>query len=278
MDELLTLLSQARRKREITLEEISEKTKIQLRYLQALERGDFSVFAGEVYLKGALCNYAEAIGLDTGEVMALYHRIRDRATAVETAEKQMDPVAAPTVAKPKPKAKSKKADAGRQQGPSLKAGMMVLLLLLISVAIWISFNPPWQNRDPLADPGPVENGQSGDNGDEIAEDPDNGQPRGPAVDVLNSASGETIYRISGAAEILIRLDFSEPCWVQLKVDGEEPFYPKTFPKGDRFETTAAHEFWIRLGNPRGVGISVNGIDIEGGREHLRPHNFVFSLE
>ncbi|MEW5785988.1 MAG: RodZ domain-containing protein [Bacillota bacterium] len=275
MDELVTLLSQARRDREITLKQISEKTKIQLRYLQALESGDFSVFAGEVYLKGALCNYAEIVGLDTGEVLALYHRLRDKAAAVDTGE--TDTAAAdPVAVKPKATPKPKKVAAERPQGSSLKAGMVVLVLLMISVAIWFSFNRPWQERDPLADPGPAENGQSGDTGDESAADPDNGQPRVPAVDVFNSTSGETTYNVSGAAEILIRLNFSEPCWVQLKVDGEELFYPRTFPRGDEFETTADREIWMRLGNPRGVGISVNDIEIEGGREHLRPHNFVFN--
>ena len=74
MQEIGNLLKKERQEKGISLEEISRKTKIQVRYLQALEDGDFSRFAGKVYIKGALRNYAESVGINATELISYYER------------------------------------------------------------------------------------------------------------------------------------------------------------------------------------------------------------
>ena len=51
---------------------ICNETNISSRYLDALEREDFSVFPGEPYALGFLKNYGEFLGLDTNILMSLY--------------------------------------------------------------------------------------------------------------------------------------------------------------------------------------------------------------
>ena len=53
------LLKERRQERNLTLKQISEATKIRSEYLEALEKGDYSVFPSEVYIKGFLKNYAK---------------------------------------------------------------------------------------------------------------------------------------------------------------------------------------------------------------------------
>src|SRR3989344_1607654 len=68
------LLKERRQERNLTLKQISEATKIRSEYLEALEKGDYSVFPSEVYIKGFLKNYAKFLGVGSDRALALYRR------------------------------------------------------------------------------------------------------------------------------------------------------------------------------------------------------------
>ncbi|NLZ28396.1 MAG: DUF4115 domain-containing protein, partial [Firmicutes bacterium] len=74
MEELIKLLRDSRKERKISLQDIAAQTKIKVSRLEAFEKGDFSVFAGEVYLKGAISSYAKAVGLDPVRVLKIYQK------------------------------------------------------------------------------------------------------------------------------------------------------------------------------------------------------------
>ena len=80
MRELGDFLRQAREEKGVTLEEIQSRTKIRRRYLEALEEGEFRIIPGEVYLRGFLQNYAEAVGLQPRQVLEFYDRLRAAAS------------------------------------------------------------------------------------------------------------------------------------------------------------------------------------------------------
>jgi len=63
-------LRQARDKKGVSLQEASAKTKIQEKFLDALEKDDFSALPNSLYLKGFLKKYAEFLGL-APDVIAL---------------------------------------------------------------------------------------------------------------------------------------------------------------------------------------------------------------
>lgn len=65
-------LKEAREAKGLTLEEIQEKTKIQKRYLQAIEKGDYSVMPGQFYTRAFIRQYAEVVNLDPSEVLDDY--------------------------------------------------------------------------------------------------------------------------------------------------------------------------------------------------------------
>jgi cytoskeletal protein RodZ len=76
LKEIGEYLRKVREERNISLKDVQETTKISLRYLEAIDRGDFNVIPGEVYRKGFIANYASAIGLDPQEVLQRYHQIK----------------------------------------------------------------------------------------------------------------------------------------------------------------------------------------------------------
>ena len=58
------ILQAAREDRQLTLEQVAAATHIRLRYLQAMEAGDFESLPSRVQMKGFLRSYASQLGLD----------------------------------------------------------------------------------------------------------------------------------------------------------------------------------------------------------------------
>ena len=76
-------LATARERKGVDLVRAERDTKIRVRYLSALERGDYRDLPGAVYTKGFLRNYAIYLGLDPEDVLRQWRRERGEQTAPE---------------------------------------------------------------------------------------------------------------------------------------------------------------------------------------------------
>ncbi|MBT4209665.1 MAG: helix-turn-helix domain-containing protein [Candidatus Komeilibacteria bacterium] len=65
-------LRQARLAKEISLEEVAEATKIQVKYLEILEEGDYQKLPGDIYSKAWLKLYGDFLGLQVNELLVDY--------------------------------------------------------------------------------------------------------------------------------------------------------------------------------------------------------------
>jgi cytoskeletal protein RodZ len=74
--EIGELLREAREACGMTLQQASEVTKVRIKYLEAIESGEFAVIPGEVYLKGFIRTYADCLGLDGAQVLLQYNELR----------------------------------------------------------------------------------------------------------------------------------------------------------------------------------------------------------
>jgi cytoskeletal protein RodZ len=82
MTELKSVLGLAtiRKNRGITLEQIANDTKIGVRALEAIERGDFRKLPGGIYDTNYIRQYARAIDFDETPILELYYRDRGEIT------------------------------------------------------------------------------------------------------------------------------------------------------------------------------------------------------
>lgn len=62
-------LKEAREAQNITLDDLQESTKIQKRYLTAIEQGDFDLLPGTFYARAFIKEYALAVGLDSSALL-----------------------------------------------------------------------------------------------------------------------------------------------------------------------------------------------------------------
>lgn len=76
MESLGNKLKTCREEKGLSLDFISREINISSRYLEALEKEDFSGFPGEPYVLGFLRNYADYLGLNPDELQSLYRSLK----------------------------------------------------------------------------------------------------------------------------------------------------------------------------------------------------------
>lgn len=69
MEDFGGFLQQARKKKRLSLEEVASQTRIQQKYLEALESEDFGHLPGKVFAKGFVRSYAKAVGVNEEEAL-----------------------------------------------------------------------------------------------------------------------------------------------------------------------------------------------------------------
>jgi cytoskeletal protein RodZ len=69
-------LRNAREAKGLDFDQASKDTKVAIRYLQALEKEDFSGFPGEAYITGFLRNYGAYLDIDSKELLSLYRALK----------------------------------------------------------------------------------------------------------------------------------------------------------------------------------------------------------
>lgn len=72
------ILKKARREKGLELEEASKELRIQRKFLEALEKGNYDIFDSVVHIKGFLRNYADFLDLKPEQVLAFWRREFDK--------------------------------------------------------------------------------------------------------------------------------------------------------------------------------------------------------
>ena len=74
-------LRSIREQRGLSLHQVATELHVSDFIIEALERGDYPVLGGAVFVRGHLRNYARALGVPESEVLSLYEQTQDKPTA-----------------------------------------------------------------------------------------------------------------------------------------------------------------------------------------------------
>ena len=66
-------LSKVRERRGVSLKQISEATKISVRFLQAIEAEQFDLLPGGIFSTSYIRQYAQQVGMEESRVLAVYN-------------------------------------------------------------------------------------------------------------------------------------------------------------------------------------------------------------
>ena len=241
---MASLSEKLRRERElrgISLKQISEDTKIGVRFLEALEEDRLDVIPGEFYRRSYLRAYARYLGLDEDRAVNAY---------VFSQSEQED---------------ENQSSQPAEASPSWLPWVALGALVTVGGASFLAFR---------SDPGPGEVAPSSLPGATVLAEPNPSEPsekpvpdEAAAVPVLSpnepsfSPAGEAVEptRVRRGAEGALHLVVSvgEPCWLEIEADGQV-VTTGLKEEGYRREFAADEEIRLWLGNAGGVSLWVNG--------------------
>jgi cytoskeletal protein RodZ len=229
-------LRRQREMREINLRDIADRTKISLRYLEAMEADRFDLLPAPIFAKGFLREYARYVGLSPDDVVNHY-------LSVHHPEELPGDPKEDTKVRNRPKA----IDAGqppvrRNWSYGLVLALAgLILLVLVAIAAWFA--------DRRSDK-PASAGQA----PAIAAPPP-AQALKPAAPLPPPAP---------KAPLEVSLDFTKDCWVEAVIDAKNRF-SELRVQGEALQLEAEQSIVLTLGNAGAVGIQVNGYPLELGK-------------
>jgi cytoskeleton protein RodZ len=210
-------LRRERELRGLTLREISDDTRISVRFLQAIEQERWDILPGGLFPKAFLKQYASHVGLDPERVLAEYQLARGG-----------EPVPAPSLrSSPRP------APVWKRPWPWLSGGAVVAAILLA--------RPPVDRIVPTPD--------------SDAQGPP--ATTAPAIDrVYPPPEPKSGLEAAPRDHLVLTLSATQSCWVAVKADGETVLN-RVMVKGETATLEAKGELVLSVGNAGGLEFSVN---------------------
>ncbi|MFS0786965.1 helix-turn-helix domain-containing protein [Shouchella sp. 1P09AA] len=188
MSELGNYLKEKREEKEMSLDDLQRTTKIQKRYLVAIEEGNFDTLPGIFYARAFVKTYAEAIGLNAEEVLHTYKN--------ELPSTQSETVDLPSRAERTKPAKASSSPSKNGGRPISTILVPILILLVIGTIVYFVWNLDFgSNNDESVDEpqeGSTYDGPSPDEEEEDEASPDEGtdNDEGTDEDENNEATEE----------------------------------------------------------------------------------------
>jgi len=219
--------------REISLEEISQATKISVRLLRALEESDLKRLPAPTFTRGFIRAYARHLGIDPEEKVNAY--LSDLADG---------PADAPTAKKARPRSRFWR---GRRATAGTIVGVVTAVLLLLGLIASPErrIRPARERRvAPRASSVAFKNVA-------VSNEPTPGL-------VLPSHEAAVVETpMTDASAISLTLEFEQDSWTRLEADGETVLQGLV-RRGQLKRFQARGGFSLTLGNAGGVRVSVDG--------------------
>lgn len=281
MSELGTRLREARVEKGYTLNTLQQMTKIQKKYLQAIEEGQYEEVPGTFYVRAFVKQYADMVGLNGDELLEEYQE------ELETQSDEIDETVAPTEtvipSRLSQRQNNNEKTAWESVFSYLPVVFLVAIIVLIMLTLIIAINRIGNvekntnvtessstsivsSVEPDSVALPTEDESSVESLDSEAELADNQIQVGDQVLTLVSAEGEeTTYEISGSfSDYTFEAEGLGFVWVGMYED-EMMVVDESIAEGDTFEFAGVSEgttsFRIRFGYPEGGLVLVNGTQL-----------------
>lgn len=273
------ILKKTREAKGITLEEVSEATKIRCKYLEAIEQEEFQVLPGEIYAKGFVTTYLKYLGIkDKPEVVAIMQAKPKEpevpAQVEDEQEKEKKSQASRRTVQQKHYNNSRKKmpPASFEEKPLSKRGSLIIILSVLAIVLLLGLQWVYTRsaeEQPQNNVQQQEDMQKEDQQQNAAQQPENGTTSdaedGTVTDqqepVTPPEPEEPTYNGLEMKLEILNADTSavDQCWMQVTVDGKKT--ETTMSEGQTQEFQANESIKLNLGNAGVVKVTINGEDL-----------------
>ena len=217
----------ARKELGLTKAEVSNTAFMNIRYINAIESGDYSVFPSEVFARAYFTKYQDFLSIEC-EFPPLYEN-----------NNRQDKIIKEPIAK-----------INLSLMPIIKVAGFILIIIIVAVYINISFSKETKNNDQS----PVKENFSNNELDKIDESINfNNLIEAPANIIEEKSLINTPNKLV--------LSFFDECWIEIYAY-DELIINKLFKYGDSFEFEIEKPFKIVVGNAEAIEASYNGNNID----------------
>lgn len=271
-------LKEARKAKGLSLESLQEKTKIQKRYLIAIEEGNLHLLPGKFYARAFIKEYATAVGLDPNELL------EEHKEEIPSSEGE-NPVQYTRVERSRREKSLERSSAFFSVLPKI---IVVLLIVgIISAAIWFysqasSPNDPTEIEEPdgnviITNPDGVGStadvNESTEDEEETTDVPESEQeeeePEEVAFnveEVIEGSPAQSTITITNPTDELIFTFSSEiDVWLDVENDAGTAFY-NGFVTADNspleIDLSGEETIYLNVGSAPNLEITINGVPFD----------------
>ncbi|MCF7886366.1 MAG: helix-turn-helix domain-containing protein [Candidatus Marinimicrobia bacterium] len=230
-----------------SLEQISENTKINIKYLRAIEEGDFSILP-QTYIKLFLKSYAEELNLDASKILEEFERYKfteglggDKTGDVENETKKVNKLSI--------------SPGGNKKNLATIIIIIVIFFIIIFTLkkVLDTSSKEKDNSIPLnVSEIPIEEEKT----DTLKKETTQVLP-----ETLKTKINQDTTQFADSSNLVLRANFQDSCWINLVID-EEDTIDAIFLENNLVNWSAENNFKMKIGKPKAItSLSLNGRDL-----------------
>jgi cytoskeletal protein RodZ len=276
-------LKEAREEKNISLDSLQETTKIQKRYLVAIEEGNLQILPGKFYARAFIKEYANAVGLDPNELLEEYKE--EVPKTEDESEVQYS------------RMQRTKKEGGSEKNNSILSFLPTIIVVLLVIGIFFAAwyfiqlamsddetdSPEEQNDNEFIINNPEED--TDDNGDadqseedgtdetdeetneESDEESNEEEPETElSIDDEETSGTNSTFDLNDAGdEVTLTLESSGNTWLDIENANGESLYSGMFSEEEspmELDVSEEESVYLNIGNAADLSISFNDVELE----------------
>ncbi|MGM0917024.1 hypothetical protein C6344_03850 [Bacillus sp. GBSW19] len=274
MTELGKRLIEAREEKGMSLEDLQTVTKIQKRYLLAIEQGNYDIIPGKFYVRAFIKQYAEAVGLNPEQLFEEFRKDVPSTYNDEVSDKLSN--IKPQRELPKPASKV------LELLPTILiiGGVLVVIAIIYVIVQAVNHDSGQKNNQAapqqseskyevsedssLAKDQKKKEKASSDDQEKSSKKDDSSKDSSKddetvSLKATNTEGSTTTYEVSGADEMELIISATKASWLRVRDESGKVLKMGELKDGESFKTDLSElsQVDIRLGNATGIDIKVN---------------------
>lgn len=258
----------------MSLEDLQTVTKIQKRYLLAIEQGNYDIIPGKFYVRAFIKQYAEAVGLNSEQLFEEFRKDVPSTYNDEVSDKLS--TIKPQRELPKPASKV------LELLPTILiiGGVLVVIAIIYVIVQAVNQDSGQKNHQTapqqseskyevsedssLAKDQKKKEKNSSDDEEKSSEKEDSSKDSSKddetvSLKATNTEGSTTTYEVTGADEMELTISAKQTSWLRVRDESGKVLKMGELKDGESFKTDLSElsQVDIRLGNASGIDIKVN---------------------